>query len=310
MSGARRPRVLVVGGTGGFVGRAVRAELARDVRLRSLHRRPVPAESSEGIEWIAADVAGFDRWPEALRDVDAVLQLAWYRAGPARRFVALREGLERLLEAAVASGRPRFVQISVPPAPEPLERSFPYLVEKRRFDRRLAESGLPYRILRPTLLFGPGDVLFSVMMREMRRYGIFPMFGDGRYHVSPLAVADLARILRAELVGDRVGTSDLGGPVRYEYRELTDLLFRAAGRRPRYWHLSERGGIRLASLLERLGSRLLYAYEVEWLVADLLGLPAAEGVPGGLTRVERYLGLPEPSPASGGRGEAPVGPRV
>jgi len=292
---ADRPRVLVVGGFGGFVGRSLLPALAPEFRLRSVHRSPVPAEAAAGVEWIRGDAADLADWESAVRDVDVLVNVAWYRAGRAARFVALRNGLERGLAAAGRAGVRRVLQLSVPPAPEHLERGFPYLVEKRRFDAAVASSGISYRLLRPTMLFGPGDVLLSVMLREIRRYGFFPMFGDGHYHVSPLAVADLARVVRQEATSNATGVRSLGGPRRYEYRELTDLLFRTAGRRPRYWRMSERNGVRLAALLERLGSRLLYAYEAEWLVSDLLGLPPADDVPGGLTSVESYLGASGPS---------------
>jgi uncharacterized protein YbjT (DUF2867 family) len=289
------PRVLLVGGGRGLVGRNLLGELASDYRIRSLHRHPTETERMLGVETLVADVATFDRWKEALDGVDLVVNVAWYRAGPRQRFVDLCDGLLRMLEAARSLGTPRVVQISVPRAPATLEASFPYLTEKRRFDGALAESGLSYRILRPTMLFGPGDVLIDVMVESVRRYPFFPMFGDGRYHVSPLAVADLARIVRREADSGRQGTLDVGGPRRYEYRALTDLLYRTVHRTPRYWTMRPSSGIRLARLLESFGSTLLYAYEVEWLVEDLLGLPPYEGLEGGLRTLEGYLGARWPS---------------
>ena len=291
-----RPRALLIGGSGGFVGRAVYPLLLRDFALRSLHRHPLGREGLDLVEWVRADAGDPDLdWAKVLDGVDVVVNLAWHRAGRPEMFAALGDGLCRMAVAAQRAGIRRLVHLSVPPAPAPLERSFPYLVERRRVDDALARSGLSYRILRPTMLYGPGDVLLGVMRREIRRYGFFPMCGDGRYHVSPRAVADLATILRAEVEGGQVGTRDLGGPRRMEYRELTDQLFRAEGRRPRYWRMSERSGRRLAGLLERLGSHLLYAYEVEWLVSDLLGLPPATPGGEGLTTVESYLGLAGPN---------------
>ncbi len=44
------------------------------------------------------------------------------------------------------------------------------------------------------------------------------------------------------------------------------------GEPPGYWSLSPRSSLRLARLLEGVGSRLLYAYEVEWLLSDMLGV--------------------------------------
>ena len=66
-------------------------------------------------------------------------------------------------------------------------------------------------------------------------------------------------------------------------------MFLAMGRPPRYLRLSARNGVRLARLLETLGSSLLYAYEVEWLVSDRLGVPPYEGLDRPLEPIEPFL---------------------
>ncbi|HTT15350.1 MAG TPA: NAD(P)H-binding protein [Thermoplasmata archaeon] len=301
---AGRPRLLVVGGTGGFVGRAVRKEFGPDWTLRSLHRSPDPAEASAGIEWVAGDASRPTEWGPILSGVDAVLNLAWYRTGGDRRFRPLAEGLETLIRACERSGVRRFVQISVPDAPDALESGLPYLARKRQVDRTLASSALDFVILRPTMLYGPRDKLLTVMLRTIDRYGRFPMFGDGAYHVSPLAVEDLARVIRREIVRPSRTIVPVGGPERWRYRDLTDLLFSALGRRPRYVQLTPRGAVRLARLLETFGSSLLYAYEVEWLLSDRLGLapyaglepPLADVRPFVRSEAARRLGRSSPSP--------------
>ncbi len=284
------PLLLLVGGGGGLVGRALLEEFSRDHRIRSVHRHDVPGERARGVEWIRADVAGPIDWGPILDGVDLVVNVAWHRAGPEARFRDLGDGLVRMTEALErASPAPRLVHVSVPSAPPDLEERLPYLVHKRRVDATIMASGLSYTIVRPSALFGPGDVLLGVMIRQMHRYPFFPMFSDGRYHLSPLAVTDLARIVRTVSVDPDRSIHDLGGPVRFEYRDLTDRMFRALGKRARYWHLSERSARRLARTLERLGSNLLYEYEVEWLLSDRLGLPSAESLAPGLASVEAYL---------------------
>jgi len=170
-----------------------------------------------------------------------------------------------------------------------LETGIPYLTYKRRFDRELAESGLSYAVLRPTMIFGRRDVLLGVMMRTIHRYPFFLMFGDGEYHLSPIASSDVARIVRAFCEGDATGTFDLGGPASYRYRDLTDHMFRLLGKRPRYAHLSPMGSRRLARFLQGAGSTLLYEYEVEWLLSDMLALPPYDRLGRPLERVEPYL---------------------
>jgi uncharacterized protein YbjT (DUF2867 family) len=284
-----RPLLLVVGGCTGLVGRAVLPEFLPRYRIRSVHRHPSPAESAGGVEVVAADIGSIADWTPYLRGVDTVLNLAWYRQARRHRFVRLAEGLLRLVSDAEAAGVRRFVHVSVPDAPPGMETDLPYLAQKRRVDRGIEASRLDYAIVRPTMLFAPRDRLLTVMMRTIHRYHRFPMFGEGLYHVSPLATTDLAPILRRE--GERGGRRNvtLGGPERWVYRDLTDAMFRALGRPPRYLRLSPRNSIRLAAFLEGLGSSLLYAYEVEWLLEDLLGLPPYTGLDRALLPVAPFL---------------------
>lgn len=284
-----RPRLLLVGGAGGLVGRSTLPEILTSFDVRSVHRSEVRVEATAGVDWRRADIGAVSDWSPILDGVDVVVNLAWHRWGNTTRFRRLERGLEGLLEASQRAGLRRFVHVSVPAAPQQLETSLPYLAYKRRFDEALRASGLSYRIVRPTMLFGRGDRLLGVMLRLMHRYPFFPMFGDGNYHVSPLAVEDLAAILHREALGTEVGTVDAGGPTRYRYRDLTDAMFAFLGKRPRYWRLGPRGSVALARLVQDLGSTLLYAYEVEWLLADMLGLSPYGGLDRALTPVEPYL---------------------
>ncbi len=286
---ARRPALLVVGGCGGLVGRAVLEEFAQDREIISVHRHPVRREAEAGVRWVRADVTQIADWTPHLEGRPEVLLLAWYRAGGRGRFVPLADALVRLVRDAERAGVPRVLHLSVPDAPEELERDLPYLAEKRRVDRALEGSGLDYTLLRPTMLFGEHDRLLTVMLRLMHRYRRFPMFGDGSYHVSPLAARDLARIVRRELAigGRRVVTA--GGPRRWRYRELTDRMFSLLDLEPRYVELSPANSVRLARWMETVRLRTIYAYEVTWLLSDRLGLEPYAGLEPPLAPVEPFL---------------------
>jgi len=266
-------RLLLLGGGGGLVGRAIVREFSPDWKIRSLHRHPVEAERAAGVEWVPTDLGGRVDWPERLEGVDLVINLAWYRYGSARRFRPLAEGLRRCLRACEARPQLRFLHISVPDAPPALETGLPYLAYKREVDRELRESSLDYTIVRPSMLFGPRDRLLTVMLRLMRRYGRFPLFGEGDYHLSPLAAADLAAILRREAAVPGSRNLIFGGPTRWRYRDLLDRMFAALGRPARYIRLSPRMSVAVARILQDMGSQLIYAYEVEWLLSDRLGPP-------------------------------------
>lgn len=281
--------MLLVGGGAGLAGRAVLEEFAPDWTIRSVHRHPAPRESQLGVEWVRADASEIGDWAPLLVDVDLVVNLVWHRHGSERVFRPLAEGLQRLIVASGKASTPRWLQVSVPDAPERLEAQLPYLVYKRIVDRALATSGLSYSTVRPTMLFGANDKLLTVMLGTIARYHRFPMFGDGEYHLSPIAAQDLARILRREAGLRERHTVGAGGPVRWRYRDLTDRMFELLGRPPRYVRFSPRGSVRLARFLESLGSSRLYAYEVEWLLSDRLGPPAYEGLDRPLAAVEPFL---------------------
>ncbi len=284
-----RPTLLLVGGGGGLVGRAVLHEFAQDHRIVSVHPHRAPNEEGAGVQWVRRDAVGISDWATLLKGVDKVLILAWYRSGGRRRFVPLGEALVRLVKAAAEANVPRLAHISVPEAPASLESSLPYLYAKRSVDRAIEESPLRYAIVRPTMLFGPRDRLLSVMLGLMHRYERFPMFGDGNYHVSPLDARDLARILRHELDLGARRIVPAGGPRRWRYRDLTDLMFAYLGLPARYFQFSPKGSVRLARLMETIGSKKICAYEVEWLLSDMLGLSPYEGLETPLAPVEPFL---------------------
>ncbi|MGD0587743.1 MAG: NAD(P)H-binding protein [Thermoplasmata archaeon] len=288
-SSGSRPRLLLVGGTTGLVGRHLLAEFGRDWQVASLHRHPSPSETAAGVEFVPGDASTIGDWTPLLRGVDLVVNVAWYRAGPMRRFRPLTEGLLRLVAAADRANVPRFVHISVPDSPVSLETDLPYMSCKRRVDRAIELSGLSYAIVRPTMLFAPRDKLVTVMLRTMHRYHRFPIFGDGEYHISPIATPDLARIVRREAARTDRRNVTAGGPKRWRYLDLTDTMFAALGLPPKYFTLSARGAVRLARLLEAVGSTLIYVYEVEWLLSDMLGLAPYPGLDPPLAPIEPFL---------------------
>ena len=71
----------------------------------------------------------------------------------------------------------------------------PLLPGKALVELALAEAGVPYSIVRPTLVFGGDrDVLVNNIAWILRRVPIFAMPGNGGYPVQPVHVDDLARI--------------------------------------------------------------------------------------------------------------------
>ncbi|MCL1916495.1 MAG: NAD(P)H-binding protein, partial [Desulfovibrionaceae bacterium] len=127
-----------------------------------------------------------------------------------------------LFEAAKRAGVRRVVHVSITNADEssPLE----YFQGKGRLERALRESGMSYAIVRPAVIFGPEDILINNIAWTLRRFPVFAMFGDGRYHIQPIYVDDLAELMitRGEAADD--GVINALGAEDFTYRELVTMI--------------------------------------------------------------------------------------
>ena len=100
-------------------------------------------------------------------------------------------------------------------------------------------SGLPYTILRPSVIFGEGDEFLTALAGLVRLGPVTPVIGGGRNRMQPVAVEDVARCVAAS-VGNSLlkgKTLSLGGPHRLSYNDLMEEVALAMGRRLRRLHI-------------------------------------------------------------------------
>jgi UDP-glucose 4-epimerase len=167
-------RILVTGATG-FIGSAlIRTFAARGHALRAALRQP-PPHVFQAVDDVFqhGDLAQTVDWEPALDGIDAVIHLAGVaHAGPgiaaARYDRVNRLATERLANAAAKRGVRRFVFVSSlraqcgPTADHVLtERDTPtpsdaYGRSKLAAEAAVRAAGVPFTILRPVVLYGPG----------------------------------------------------------------------------------------------------------------------------------------------------------
>ena len=103
------------------------------------------------------------------------------------------ESSRMLFYAAKRAGVKRIVHVSI--TNPSIESPLPYFRGKALVEYALAQSGVPYSIVRPTWIFGgERDVLVNNIAWILRRMPVFALPGDGTYPVQPVHVDDLARI--------------------------------------------------------------------------------------------------------------------
>ena len=135
-----------------------------------------------------------------------------------------------LFDRARRAGVRRIVHVSVSNANEASD--LPYYRNKGRLERLVRESGLDFAILRPALVFGPGDILLNNIAWFLRRAPVFGIFGDGAYRVQPVALDGFGALV-AEAVDSPGGgaTIDVAGPADYTYLDMVRRIRAAVGSR-------------------------------------------------------------------------------
>jgi uncharacterized protein YbjT (DUF2867 family) len=179
------------------------------------------------------------------------------------------ENTRKLVQAAVRAGVQRIVHISI--TNPSLDSDLPYFWGKAANEQAVVESGIPYAILRPTVLFGAEDILINNIAWLLRRFPLFAIPGDGSYRLQPVFVDDLAEL--AIDVGYAQGNIlwDAVGPDIFTFEEMVRLINRTLGLKRGLFHVPPRLALAAAQFLSAfVGDVLLTPEEVEGLMADLL----------------------------------------
>lgn len=228
--------VVVITGASGFIGRWTRdALLDRGYDVVALRRPaspPAPHGRSEEVDY--ADPDGVAKVLEALRP-HYVVHVAGATKGVTYADF-LRANLtptEALLQGLVASGAPvkRFVHLSslasfgpstlaVPhtEAAEPAPIEY-YGQSKLEAERAVEASGVPYTILRPGGVYGPGDVdYFNLFKSAAQGWNVY--FGNRKRAFSKIFVTDMVELTLAAAFHPRTENRAYfvcdGAPVTWE----------------------------------------------------------------------------------------------
>lgn len=184
-----------------------------------------------------------------------------------------------LFKAASMAGVRRIVHVSITQADpaSPLE----YFRGKGELEEALRNSGLSYAILRPAVLFGPGDILVNNMAWTLRHFPVFGLFGKGDYRIQPIHVDDLAALMAEQGEGTENTLINAVGEEDYSYRELVELIGREIGKERPILPLPPFLGY-LASLAigKVMGDVFITRPEIKGLMADTLHAPGVRPIRG------------------------------
>ena len=187
--------------------------------------------------------------------------------------------------AAQKAGIERIVHISVSnPSPNsPLL----YFSGKWQVEDELKKIGIPYAIIRPTLVFGSNDLLLNNIAWALKRFPLFPVYGNGEYPVQPIYAEDVAIQAVAAGASTENFIADAAGPETLSFKDILNLLASTMGVRSRLVNTPPLLGLALTSIVGLLVRDIVLTRdEVDGLMAGLL---TSASPPTGTTRFGNWL---------------------
>jgi NADH dehydrogenase len=225
--------ILVTGGTG-FVGsHVIRRLRSAGLPVRALVRNPAKAGMLRdlGVEVVPGDIADAASLFAAATGCDRIIHLVGIiQEAPAVTFRGVHvEGTRSVLAAAHKAGVRHFLHQSAlgtrPDAASEYHRT------KWEAEELVRLSGIPYTILRPSLIYGPGD-LFTIRLSSMFKLSpLLPVIGSGKSKVQPIFIDDVVSCIHKIVSSDAFlnTTYEIGGPEQLTYDELTQTIAEAMG---------------------------------------------------------------------------------
>ncbi|MEB3022777.1 SDR family oxidoreductase [[Mycobacterium] crassicus] len=201
-------RVLVAGGTG-RVGRIVVQRLHdAGAQVRVLSRGRHRADSASAVQYVTGDVTTGAGLAEALDGVDAV--------------VACVDPMDHLVPAALAAGTPHLVYISI----VGIEKvPFSYYQRKLADEKLIAESGVPWTVLRTTQFHD----FVGAGLRMLAKSPVMPL--PAGWSFQPVDAREVGAALAELALGEPAGrVPDMGGPEVLSVGELAGLYLAAVGK--------------------------------------------------------------------------------
>ncbi len=253
-------QILITGGCG-FIGKAASRALrerGHDVRLLSSRWSGV----QNGVPVVRGDVRDPASLAAAMEGVEGVVLAHQFPNFPIENPKAHQtfrevdaEGTANVITALKAHGQPRhLVYLSGAAVRDEMAGAHPGIDAKLDAERHVRESGIPWTILRASIVYGPGDHYLSRLADMIASGPVVPVFGDGRALSAPIHIEDLAQAIAAAMDDPRAHDAllDACGPNALSTNATLDLLMQVLGQYRPVLHLPVGVMNVVASALERL----------------------------------------------------------
>ena len=282
------PELNVVTGAFGYTGKYITSRLlSMGKRVRTLTGHP-DRHNPFGNQ-VRVSPFNFDNQIEQIKSLQGATTLYntyWVRFSYGEVTVDKAiENTKTLIKAAEEAGVSRIIHISITNASE--ESSLPYFRGKGILEKAIINSKLSYAIIRPTVIFGPEDILINNIAWFLRRFPLLAIFGSGDYRVQPVFVEDVAEIAVSAAHQNENIIIDAVGPEIYTFDELVRFIANRIHSRAKIIHLRPALALFLSKLVGYMVSDVVLTRdEVKGLMLNLL---VSENPPTGQARLSDWL---------------------
>lgn len=278
----------IVTGAFGYIGRYITAQLlqtGRSVKTITTHvDKPNPF--GEQVKSYPYNFVQPDLLKETLLGAETLYNTYWVRFNRGQSsFAQAVKNSEILFQCAAAAGVQKIVHISVTNASK--NSPLPYYQGKALQEEALQRCGVPYAIIRPTLVFGNEDILVNNVAWLIRKFPFFPIFGDGQFRLQPIYVEDLASIAIKGAGQPGNLTLDATGPEEFTFEQLVRLIADVLERKLIFIKTPPSCGILLGKLIGfAMRDVILTRAELDGLMLNML---TSQQLPNGETRFSDWL---------------------
>lgn len=250
-------KIAITGGTG-LVGRTVALQLAAEhheivLIARGITPFPPALEQEPGIRLLRANISDSAKLDQAFAGCEAVIHCAGIRFERGKQtFERVHQnGTVQVLEAGRRAGVLKIVLLSFLRARPGCGSLFHET--KWTAEELVRGSGLDYTILKCGVIYGAGDHMLDHLSHGYYTFAIFPFVGFRDRGIRPIAVEDVARIVRASVLEAAFSRRTLAvlGPEFLTLREAMRRVASVVGRRPIMFPMPIRFHLLFAWCLER-----------------------------------------------------------
>ena len=227
-------KIITIFGAGGFLGKHLMRELTiLNYRVKVVTRNPYlkgylkPMGNPGQIELFKiSNIFNSEDIKHVLKDCDLVINLVGILYETRKqKFNQIHAQFPYLLgNLCHESGIRNLVHVSALGVRE--KHISKYMQSKLQGEKNIQATFKPSVILRPSVIFGPGDKFFNTFASLAQFCPILPLIGGGKTKFAPIYVGNVAKaIVKAlELNNSKPKIYELGGPENYSFKELMEIL--------------------------------------------------------------------------------------